>query len=98
MYKKYFKGMCLTRFCTPIKAITCSSLGAIADGTVTYSSDTTAPHDFGTVATFSCNTGCSRSGDSTITCGGDGSSQSGVWSGSSPVCTCELLLFQYAQI
>ena len=78
--------------------ITCPSLGAITDGQVIYSPDTTSPHDFGTVATFICNTGCSLSGDSARTCGGDGSSQSGVWSGSSPVCLCELLSFQYVQV
>ena len=78
--------------------ITCLSLGAITDGQVIYSPDTTSPHDFGTVATFTCNTGCNLIGDSARTCGGDGSSQSGVWSGSSPVCLCELLSFQYVQV
>ena len=71
--------------------ITCLSLEAIANGQITYSPDTISPYNFGTVATFTCNTGFSLSGDMTRTCGGDGSSQSGVWSGSSPVCVGELL-------
>ena len=66
---------------TSPSAITCSSLGAFANGQITYSTDTTSPHDFGTVATFTCNTGFSLSGDSTRICG-----SGGVWSGSSPVC------------
>ena len=81
-----------TIFCTSLTAITCSvSLGSITNGQVTYSPDTTPPYDFGTVATFSCNTGFSLSVDVVRTCGGDGSSQSGEWSGSSPVCVGELL-------
>ena len=68
-------------------AITCpSSLGTLDNGQISYSTDTTAPFDYGTVVTFTCNTGFSLSGDSMRSCGGDGSSQSGVWSGSSPVC------------
>ena len=73
-------------FLCTISAIICLPLGAITNGQVTYS---TFPHNFGTVATFTCNTGFSLSGDSTRTCGGDGSSQNGVWSGSSPVCVGE---------
>ena len=86
--------MYFTFFFTSFPAITCPSLGAFANGQVSYSPDTTAPHNFGTVATFSCNTGFSLSGGSTRTCGGDGSSQNGVWSGSSPVCVGELLFPQ----
>ena len=78
-------------FCTSVSAITCPSLGTFANGQITYSIDITAPHNFGTVAIFSCNTGFSLSGGSTRTCGGDGSSENGVWSGSSPVCVGELL-------
>ena len=74
-----------------LSAVTCSSLGTFANGQIIYSTDTTAPYDYGTVATFTCNTEFSLSGDSTRTCRGDGSSQIGVWSGSSPVCVGELL-------
>ena len=79
----------LTIFCTTISAITCHSLGTIANGQVTDSTDTTSPSDFGTVATFTCNTGFGLDGDRMRTCGGDGSSRSGVWSGSSPMCVGE---------
>ena len=75
---------------TSLTAITCQSLGTFANGQIAYSPDTIAPHNFGTVATFTCNTGFRLSGDMMRTCGGDGSSQSGEWSGSSPVCVGEL--------
>ena len=73
--------------------VVCSSLGTRANGQITYSPDATSPHDFGTVATFTCNTGFSLRGDRMRTCG-----SGEVWSGSSPVCVGELLLFQCVQI
>ena len=68
-------------------AITCSSLLGPDNGQVTYSTDTTSPFDIGTMATYSCNTGFGLSGgDATRSCGGDGSSPNGIWSGMSPTC------------
>ena len=54
---------------------------------MTFSDDHFAPHDFATVATYTCDTGYGLSrGDATSTCGGDGSSTSGIWSGVVPTC------------
>ena len=68
-------------------AITCSALN-IENGMIMYSSDTTAPYDFGTTATYQCNEGYSFvRGDEVRTCGVDGSSSNGSWSGQSPACS-----------
>ena len=56
------------------------------NGQVTYSSDVTPPHNFGAVATFSCDAGFRLNGDASRVCGGDGSSPDGVWSDASPTC------------
>ncbi len=53
---------------------------------ITYSPDSNALFDFGTTATHTCNDGFFREGSSTRTCGGDGSSVSGVWGGAAPMC------------
>ncbi len=57
------------------------------NGVVAYSSGSTAPYDYGTVATYTCNTGYFLSGIATRTCGGDGSSVTGAFSGVDPFCT-----------
>ena len=50
-------------------------------------SSTPSPYDFGTMATYQCNGGFGlRGGDVTRTCGGDGSSPNGMWSGIPPMC------------
>ncbi len=59
------------------------------DGQVSFSTDTTPPHFFGTVAMFTCAAGFALRGDTTRMCEGDGTSTSGVWSGSSPTCSGE---------
>ena len=54
---------------------------------ITFSTSTSAPFEFETTATYSCNPGFGLSvGDSTRTCGGDGSSPTGTWSGGSLTC------------
>ena len=67
--------------------ITCPSLSVSSSGQVSYFTDTTSPHDLGTVATFTCNPGFRLDGLERVTCGGDGSSPNGMWSGSPPNCT-----------
>ena len=63
--------------------ITCDSLSPPSNGQVTYSTDS---FSYGTVAMYSCIVGFGLMGDMTRTCGGDGSSPSGEWSGTSPSC------------
>ena len=41
---------------------------------------------FGTVATFTCDSSFGLNGAETRTCGGDGSSPTGVFDGTSPTC------------
>ena len=57
-------------------------LTAPTNGRIDYTTDATAPHDFGTVATYVCDPGYGRVGDLTRTCGGS----TGVWSGSAATC------------
>ena len=64
----------------------CSSLSTITNGVITYGPDSTDLFDYGTTATQTCNDGFFPEGSSTRTCGGDGSSVSGVWGGTAPVC------------
>ena len=73
-------------------AITCSSLSSISNGAITYNPDMTSPYNFGTVATHTCSEGFYLQGSNARTCGGDGSSVSGVWSGSAPVCAGKYLI------
>ena len=65
--------------------ITCSTgPGDVTNGVIVYSSDTTprAPYNYGTTATYQCDTGYEvTSGNSERTCTGDGSSSVGEWSG-----------------
>ena len=67
-------------------AISCHTITPPVNGQVSFSSGTTSTHFFGTVATFSCTSGFGLLGNMTRVCGGNGSSSSGVWSGSPPIC------------
>ncbi|XP_064386521.1 uncharacterized protein LOC135335055 isoform X2 [Halichondria panicea] len=68
-------------------AITCSAL-TIDNGMIVYSSDMTEPYDYGTTATYECDTGYEiTGGESERTCTSDGSSSVGQWSGTAPVCS-----------
>ena len=78
--------VCLMCLCVVCSAITCSSLSSISNGVIDYSPDVTSPYNFGTVATHTCNEGFYLQGSNARTCSGDGSSVSGMWSGSAPVC------------
>ena len=73
-------------------AIECPALTDPTKGGIVYASDTSAPYDFGTTATYSCNLGYSLVGDEVRTCGGDGSSM-GAWDLSEP--SCERMLATY---
>ncbi len=76
-------------------AITCPALFAPANGQVTFVTDTTAPYDFATVATYTCNTGYGLiGGDVSRSCGGDMSNTTGVWSGVVPTCEGKTKWFQ----
>ncbi len=67
-------------------ALTCASLTAPNNGMITYATDTTAPFDYQTTATYSCNPGYGLSGGDTVrTCTGLADS-SGEWTGTAPTC------------
>ena len=67
-------------------AVTCSALSTDVNGVISYSPDTSEPFDFGTRATYSCTEGfyLPVGGNIERMCEGDGSSTSGVWSGTAP--------------
>ncbi len=67
-------------------AITCDGLDTVNNGSITYGPDVTAPYNFGTNATYSCNMGLFLEGDQVRTCQGDDSSVTGTWTGVTPVC------------
>lgn len=74
------------------KGVTCSTLTAPINGLLSYDPDMTAPYQFGTTATFSCNTQFGLSGgDRTRECGVSALG-SGRWSGTAPTCGSESLL------
>ncbi len=73
-------------------AITCPALSDPTNGQVTFATDPTVPYDYGTVATYSCGTGFGLSGDIMRTCGGDGLTTDGVWSGIESTCEGEHII------
>ena len=69
-------------------AILCPSLTAPSNGTVILSSPTL---EFGSTARYVCDTGYGLDGEDMVrTCGGDGTSPDGEWSGAPPICDCEI--------
>ena len=77
-------------------AITCSLLGTLANGIITYDPDTTPPFNFETSATYSCNTGygLSLSGTSYRSCLGSPIGGGGQWTGrDSATCDCKNCVF-----
>ena len=75
-------------------AITCSPLDTsfLGNGTLTYSTGSVEAiedqYDYGTTATYQCNSGYELTGGDTVrTCTGDGSSPVGQWNGTTPLCT-----------
>ena len=67
-------------------AITCSTLAPPMNGMITYATDTTAPFDYQTTATYSCDAGYGLSvGDTVRTCSGSLEGD-GYWTGTAPIC------------
>ena len=91
----YQQGICCDQVVPTIKQLTihnvfllstvvdCGTLSNPANGQVSHTAGTT----YGETATYSCNTGYNRVGDSTRTC-----QAAGTWSGSEPTCQSMLLL------
>ena len=72
----------------PIAAISCSTLPAAQNGIFFPSTDVSEPYDYGTTATYQCDSGYELTGGDTVrTCTGNGSSPVGQWNGTAPVCT-----------
>ncbi len=67
-------------------AITCSILTDPSNGVITYTTDTTAPFDYQTTATYSCDAGFRLSiGYTARSCVGS-TNGPGIWSGTAPTC------------
>ena len=65
----------------------CLPLTIPANGQVTYANDTTPNYEFTTQATYVCDQDYALvEGNSIRSCGGDGSSSIGTWSGNEPRC------------
>ncbi len=67
-------------------AITCPSLPLPDNGVIAYMAHSPPPYEFGTAARYLCNTGYGLSTNQPLTCGGDGSSPTGMWNGEIPTC------------
>ncbi|XP_064386180.1 sushi, von Willebrand factor type A, EGF and pentraxin domain-containing protein 1-like isoform X2 [Halichondria panicea] len=65
-----------------LSTTTCSDLPAPTNGMIGYNAETMNTRPVNTVATFTCNTRYTVTGDMTRTCGAGG-----VWSGTNPTCT-----------
>ena len=66
-------------------AITCPSLDPISDGMISYDQGRApGPYPYSTTVTYTCNEGFDLQGDVTRQC--SGTSVTGIWSGSAPVC------------
>ena len=73
--------------CFLTTVITCSALPAIKNGMIAYSRDTTERYDYGTTATYQCDSGYELTeGDTVRTCTGDDSSPVGQWNGTASKC------------
>ena len=66
----------------------CFDLPVPANGRIFYYNDVPpAPYDFGTQATYICDSGFGlNGGDATRTCSGGGANTNGTWSGRAPAC------------
>lgn len=68
-------------------AITCPALVPPQNGQLIFTTDIISDHDFGTVATYLCDTGYAAvGGDARRVCSGDGSNTNGTWTGVPPTC------------
>ncbi len=64
----------------------CPSLSSIANGEIVFTTDSIAPHVYGTTANYVCDPGFGLSIRGSRTCNGDGSSTTGSWNGIEPLC------------
>lgn len=87
-----FKLYCSLYFELVFTAITCATLADPVNGAVLFDNtvDLSGNVPFETVATFMCDDEFGRIGAETRTCGGDGSSTTGLFDGTSPTCEREL--------
>ena len=80
----YFTAIYFTHLHT---ALMCSYLPAPDNGGIVYSTGITTLYDFGTTATYMCDTGFGISGGNVLrTCRGSGLSPNGTWTGTAPRC------------
>ena len=86
--KNWVYRRCYTLMYVLSAGITCSPLPKVTNGTINYSSGTTAPYNYEITATYQCNHGhmLTSGGDRVRTCTGDGSTPSGQWSGAALQC------------
>ena len=75
----------------------CTSLPAVANGMITYSTDPASSYDYGTNATLTCNFGFFLEGTEVRTCSGDGINIVGTWSGQDSACSGKLFMELYIQ-
>lgn len=69
-----------------LAAVRCTNLAAPSNGQINYQNDTSAPFDYQTTATYSCNSGYGLSpGDRVRTCIRSAAGP-GEWSGTAPTC------------
>ena len=75
--------------CSAIE-VTCEDIPDPDNGQIVFDTDTTSPFDLETTATYSCDAGFElQNGDTVRTCEGDGTTETGTWSGMAPVCVGE---------
>ena len=74
----------------------CAELSTPTNGAILYSTNMTAPYNFGTKATYVCDSGFGISGGDRIrTCGGMVTHTEGIWSGVAATCECKLHVHYY---
>ena len=67
--------------------VMCEDLPDPVNGQIVFAPDTLCPFALGTMATYSCNAGFELQSENSVrTCEGDGTSESGTWSGTAPTC------------
>ena len=65
----------------------CPHIADPANGQIAFASDSVAPFDLATTATYSCDSGYGLMGGDTVrTCEENGGSVIGAWSGMAPSC------------
>ena len=77
----------ISKFLCSTIGIRCQDIPDPANGQIHFVPDQTAPFNFGTLATFSCDPGYGLDWEAKRQCGGNGNSTDGVWSDSSPTCS-----------